>query len=239
LQRFGAGMATRRRLVRRLAHHIRDHGLAATAHRVWTRLRRSLHLRESHAWSVLDVATAAAPPPLAGGLVIVRGGRSDVGLLADLPTEVSAAVALRRLAGGAQLWLVKDGSRAAFVCWIFPQALPAVAAPGGQLELPPGFAALEDTATSEDYRGRGIAPAAWLAIAERLERDGYTHILTKVEVDNAPSRRAVAKAGFREVALVHLVRRAWHRHVTVEVLSNGGAGRMLRDRLATGGPRRG
>ena len=95
---------------------------------------------------------------------------------------------------------------------------PAIAAPGGQLQLSAGTVCLEDSVTAAPARGRGIGPAAWSAIADALGDEGQRHIITKVAVDNVPSRRAVEKAGFDAVALMHFRRFGPRSRTWVDVL---------------------
>ena len=127
------------------------------------------------------------------GMVLVRGTADDIPAASELPTPVSPVVAERLLETGAELWLIRQGERVASACWIFLDAAPAISAPQGIFRLPSGTAMLEDTTTSPDFRGQGLAPAMWLGIGAGLRRRGYRRMITKVDVDNAPSRRAVER----------------------------------------------
>lgn len=219
------------RAFRQVQRHLREHGVAATAEKVADRVRPFIHLNEAHVWSVLALDAPPESRSLPDGLSLVEGTVDDVDLLEPLPTSVTTREALRRLSEGAQLWLVKDGASAAFACWTFTQVAPVAVAPRGQLRLAPGDVVLEDTATGEAYRGRGIAPAAWAAIAKRLRDDGYERMLTKVEVDNAPSRRAVEKAGFAEAATVEVRRVGPRTRVRVAPMCSPDVAAMLQQRL--------
>jgi len=101
--------------------------------------------------------------------------------------------------------LVHDG-RAAFSAWIFHGSAPAIAARDGWFELPAGVACMEDSLTHPDYRGRGFAPAAGLGIFRAVRESGVVQVVTKIETSNGSSRRAAAKAGFREVATMRFKR---------------------------------
>jgi len=122
--------------------------------------------------------------------------------LAAIPPEVGSA----RLAAGNDLWLVHDGPTSVFSCWTFYCATPVVAARRGSLDLPAGTVCLEHSITAPHTRGRGVAPAAWVRIAETLEQRGVERLITKVDTDNAPSRRAVSKAGFKAFAIMRFGR---------------------------------
>jgi len=106
------------------------------------------------------------------------------------------------MAAGGERWLVLDRGEAAFRCWIFPTRTPTIAAARGWLDLPSHVVCLEDSATGANHRGRGIAPAAWSAIAAQLaDRPQVRTMITKVEEENVASRKAVEKSGFREVGV--------------------------------------
>ena len=221
-----------RALPRDVLRHARVHGLRDTWRKAGERVLPHLYLREAHVWSVLPLPSSAEARPLPGGMSLGLGSYGDIALLGSLPSPVSPNEAERRLATGAQLWLVKDGGEAAFCAWTFTESAPAIAAPGGRLPLPPTHVFLDDTATASAYRGQGIAPAAWVAISDYFAAAGYRQVWTKVEVKNHPSRRAFAKAGFAEVAMVGLRRVAARNRVSVTDLGDAEAALGLRERLA-------
>lgn len=64
------------------------------------------------------------------------------------------------------------------------------------------MAAVEDSMVAPAARGKAVGPAAWTLIADTMGQRGLTRLTTKVAVSNQPSRKAVVKVGFREVALV-------------------------------------
>jgi len=132
--------------------------------------------------------------------------------------------------GGADLWLVLDDRRPAFACWIFHGSMPVLAAPNGQLALPPEIVCLEDSVTSASYRGRRVAPAAWSQIANRLEQNAVRSIITKIEESNTASRRAIVKSGFHEIATMHFRRVGLQQHTTVQA-GTGAAADLLAEQL--------
>jgi ribosomal protein S18 acetylase RimI-like enzyme len=217
-------------LVRQTVEHLAAHGPAATCDKVAGRLRPHLFLEEEHVWSELRLTSELAERPLPDGMVLVQGTVGDIPAASELPTPVSPVVAARLLEQGAELWLIRQGERVASACWIFLDAAPAIAAPRGVFRLPAGTAMLEDTTTSPDFRGQGLAPAMWLGIGADLRRRGYRRLLTKVEVDNAPSRRAVEKAGFVEGAILHLRRVAARNQVRIEPLGSSELARDVAER---------
>jgi RimJ/RimL family protein N-acetyltransferase len=212
--------------------YLSEHGVKSTLAKMRERAQSRLYLEESHVWSALDLTATRQPRPLREGLRLVQGGYDDIEAATRLPEAVAPAEAARRLDRGARVWLVREGDAVAFVCWIFTGSTPVIAAPRGSYDLPGDAAMLEDSVANPDYRGQGVAPATWTALADILQAEGYSRLLTKVEVENAPSRKAVSKAGFVEGAVVHL-RRAWLRNqVRVESLTGDAFAREIRARTA-------
>ncbi len=168
----------------------------------------ALSLHETHVWYELDLAGTPAPAT-PQGLEVRQAMSDEVHLLNRIPaTGVHRALGL--LARGGTLWLAFRDGRPAFSCWTWRGEAPVGAARHGWLTLPGGVACLEDSVTAETFRGQGIAPAAWAVVAGALRRDGLRTLVTKVGDDNAPSRRAVEKAGFTEVASMR-TDRTWPR----------------------------
>jgi ribosomal protein S18 acetylase RimI-like enzyme len=77
---------------------------------------------------------------------------------------------------------------------------------------------LEHSITAPTHRGQSIAPRAWTHIARVLAAEGQEAMITKVELENTPSRKAVVKAGFREMAVQRFERRGRRERVRVDVL---------------------
>jgi GNAT superfamily N-acetyltransferase len=194
--------------------YLREHGVVATARLVLGAIGDRVHLDEAHAWYSLDLGGVGDGAPLPEGLRLVRATDAELASYVELG-EASEASTRERLDAGATLWLVTEGSRAAFACWTFARETPVAAARGGSLRLPDDCVCLEDSVTAPDFRGRGIAPAAWDAIAKQLREEAFTVMITKVGVENAPSRRAVTKAGFVEFAIMRHQRLARRRRVEV------------------------
>jgi GNAT superfamily N-acetyltransferase len=170
---------------------------------------RAPYLCESHAWYRLDLTSERPRIPLPTGLELIKAGENELPLLEQLET-VGPFEARRRLAAGAECWVVLEGRRVVFSCWIFHGRMPVFAARGGSLDLPSGVVGLEDSIKSPAYRGRAIASGAWSAIADVLSGEGAAAILTKVEESNRTCMRSLEKTGFRPAASMRLVR-VWLR----------------------------
>lgn len=188
-------------------------------------------MRERHLWYELDVQNGEPRHELRDGLQLRHATEADIQAIGRLP-EADSVPALRRgLAAGHELWVVTGyNGRPAFASWMHRGSTPVAAAADGWLELPPGVACLEDSVTAPELRGRGIAPAAWCAIAERIAAEGLSTLVMKIEADNSPSRRAVTKAGFREAAEMTLDRTGPLRRASLTP-RNGGVGRQLAARF--------
>jgi ribosomal protein S18 acetylase RimI-like enzyme len=220
--------------VRRLQRARRE-GLLRTLRSIASRGVHELVLREEHIWYELLLQDDRRRRPMPAGLVLVEADQRQRRLAAQMEGGPGRRQLDEFSRVGGQLWVVLDGERAAFTCWIFPKLAPALAAPGGWLELPAGTVCLEDSATSPDHRGRGIAPAAWSRIADVMADRGTASVITKVAVDNVPSRRAVTKAGFTEVAQMRLLRVGGRNLVRVKPLGTSMSA-QLAERLDRGRP---
>jgi GNAT superfamily N-acetyltransferase len=183
-----------------------------------------------HVW--YSVAPGGERPrrALPEGYAFGCGDESSMHLLLGLDT-VSPYTARRRLAERADLWFViAPGGEPAFACWTFHGRTPVFAASGGALTLPDGVSSLEDSVTSAGHRGRGIAPAAWTLVADELARRGIGQLITTIGAENAASRKAIVKAGFRPFAVIRHERRFGRRRVRVWH-DGSAAGHALVERL--------
>jgi GNAT superfamily N-acetyltransferase len=199
----------------RVGRALQRHGPTGLARETSLRLRGLVHLDEDHVWYLLRL-DGINQLPLADGYELRLAGDADVDLLGAMDTVYVEKARAQLRSEGVQLWLVLEDKAPAFSCWIYPRQTPVRAAASRTLELPSGVACLEDSFTDPAHRGHGIAGAAWTAIALELARQGYKMLITKVTVENVPSRRAVEKAGFRAAGVMHLRRRGTREHVTFE-----------------------
>lgn len=223
-------------MIARLRRVVAREGLRGAAARAGELALARVVLHEQHVWYELDLVAARPRRPLAEGLELRRlppGG--DVSAYEAIQPLGAKGVAAYRACDGTA-WVVTEDESPIFGCWTFPARAPVMAAPGGVLELPPATALLEDSVTTPAARGRGVAPATWTQVADTLRDEGATRMITKVEVENAPSRRAVEKAGFREVALMDFRRTGPRRQVRVSGAEDG-LGPALAARLGGAAPR--
>lgn len=201
---------------RRVVAKLRQDGLRPTATAAARRLGHQVWLRESHVWLLMGLDEPRPSPSLAPDLHFVRVPDQDVGSVAQLGASVPTAV--QRLARGHQLFATRVGSRTVGLVWAFLGEAPTVVVPTGWLPLPDGYVNVEDMLVAPDQRGKGIAPAQYGLTFDDLRQQGFTHVVGKVPVDNAANRRACAKLGWSEVAVVDLLRVPGRRRVTVQDL---------------------
>jgi GNAT superfamily N-acetyltransferase len=209
------------------AHALRRRGLMGTVRRAARRVHEGLFVTQHYLWYELPLQEDRPRRPLPEGVVCRRAQPDEVDLLAALDRDPE--LGRQYLAGGHDLWLALDDGSPAFGCWIFRGTAPLHA--GDWFDFAPDLVCLEDSVTSPDHRGRGIAPAAWSHIADELAAEGLRSMLTKVATSNLPSRRAVLKAGFQDVALMHFSTLGSRHRVAVDVLARG-TGEELQRRLA-------
>jgi GNAT superfamily N-acetyltransferase len=188
-------------------------------------------VEEAHIWLALELRAGRPRRELPEGFALRLASDADLDSVEQLPDAGPASALRRELAPGHDLWIVEAGDRVAFACWVHHHEAPVFAARDGVLRLPAGVCCLEDSATSPDFRGRGVAPAAWSSIATACEAEGFRVMITKIEADNEPSARALEKAGFTAIARMRLVRRWPTTRVTFSEIE-GSVGRDLAQRLA-------
>jgi RimJ/RimL family protein N-acetyltransferase len=126
----------------------------------------------------------------------------------DIGTD-SATTFRSRLTPGTRCCLVEDGDKILHASWVTSEASWAREI-RGWLVPPPGGAYVYESFTRSDARGRGIYPFALANIVSILADEGSSEVWIAVEADNAPSRRAIDKAGFT-FAFELEYRRRWGR----------------------------
>lgn len=214
----------------RLVRVVRRRGVAQTIGFAASQVVRMAYLREAHIWYALNLLGSHPSLALPEGFRLFRAEPVNLPLLAQLPT-VGPHEGSRRLQAGADLWLVVEGPAVAFSCWTFHHRLPAIAARHGSIELPPHTVGLEDSVTGSAYRGRGLAPAAWSMVAAIVADDGIETMVTKIEENNLPCRRAIEKAGFRAVASMDLERIGGVSRIALRPYEGQGIGPYLAAQL--------
>jgi RimJ/RimL family protein N-acetyltransferase len=191
--------------LQRIWHELRRSGLRGSLERVRRDLkifglRGTLHRAGAagvpYWWHVLDLSAPIAERPFVDGVELLRATTDDLDIYEPVADPQDLALAPGWMGEGNELWLAAAGRTPAFACWVFRRRMPMGQAAGGWLNMPEGTAFLEHSVTAADFRGKGIAPAAWAAIAERLRDDQVRTLVTKVTEDNVVTQKSLAKVGF-------------------------------------------
>lgn len=172
---------------------------------------RVFSTNEVYVWYVLDLQRLV-PMALRPGYVLHRSSEEEAEWLHEVPA-IPVQEGRRRIEDGEQLWFVLKDDKPVFACSAFVHVLPLEAARKGRYPLPKGVACVDDALTSPEHRGRGVAAAAWMTIAERLRDDGLEVLIAKVPEDNIASRRTHEKTGFLPVSVMHRRRRGLRTRV--------------------------
>lgn len=214
--------------VKRVNRAFREHGVTGVARKAAKRVQEGPFTTDYYIWYELPLQAERPARPVPEGIVIRQATADEIGLLAQLDRDPE--LGRQYHADGHELWLALDGETPAFGCWIFRGSAPLHG--GDWLTLPTSLPCLEDSVTSPDYRGRGLAPAAWCQIADALAEEGGEALITKVGTKNLPSRRAVLKAGFVDAGLMHFSTFGSIHRIRLDVL-NRGTGEELQRLLET------
>ena len=200
--------------VGRLRRALRRYGVTGTIRRSGELATELVKVDQAHVWYELPLRGERPKRELPPDFDLLRAGEEHLPMLHHL-WAIDDDEARRRLRTHGTLWLVVNGGRPAFSCWTFRERTPIRAAQGGWLELPSDAVCLEESLTAPDYRGRGVAPGAWCEIADRLADEPAERLVTAVEEDNIPSRKAVEKIGFREIGVARTTKRGRRLSVSV------------------------
>lgn len=212
---------------------LRRHGPRGAAAHALRILRRRVRVHADYVWFELDLRLPRPQLTLPDGFALRPATDRDLAEVGEL-REATSAPAMRRLrAAGHEPWIVDRGGRVAFICWTYRGRAPVPGVRGGWIELPAGLVCLEGSLTLPAFRGRGIAPGAWSAVADGLAGEDVHALVTRVEERNRASRAALGRTGFREVAAMTLDRN-WGRSRVAVSFAGDGLGRLLA-RLIAGG----
>ena len=157
--------------------------------------------------------------PRAGSLRLRRATSGDGDRYArDIGTD-SAKTFRSRLSDATRCYLVFDGPVIVHASWV-TTAAAWVRELAHYFQPPAGEAYTYESFTREEVRGRGAYPYALTEMARELAADGVTRLWVGVEAGNAPSARAISKAGF-EPAFEVAYRRRFGRVVVDEPTGTG------------------
>lgn len=199
----------------RIIRKVRREGVRAGLRAVRERAQRLISLDETHFWYELSLSRGAIeklPMPL--GASLRPGTVNDLDLIERIPS-VSVEEAMGRLERGNQLWIALLEGRPAFSCWIFHGSVPILAAPGGEMPLPPRVVMLEDSVALPGVRSRGLANCTINNVVTVLQKSDCESVITRVKDDNVPAQKLVQKLGFKKTTSNRYKRSGLSRYESV------------------------
>jgi GNAT superfamily N-acetyltransferase len=206
---------------RRTLRHVWRRGRAIVRAQGWTGLlftvladlgyRRFLLLERR-----LDAPIAAVAPRLS--LVFGRLQPADLEEYLAVHAETPRAAVAERFARGDECFVARHDGGLVGISWVSRDA-HFFRSLGCRWTVAEGERYFYDAFTAPAHRGRGVGPALGVHVLEELRRAGTRRVVLAIAPENAPSRRARAKNGFRPFGRIHYLRlggRRWHRHVAVD-----------------------
>lgn len=188
----------------RTFNRARRRGIAEAASAVWGPLRANLG--SSGKLRVLDRPTGGEPEHRPDASFRIAAPEDAAAYARDIATD-SARTFRSRLSDETECYLVESRGRLLHASWVTTDSawtleLDAFVSP------PPGHAYIYESFTRPETRGRGIYPFALRNICADLAGRGIPRAWIAVEATNAPSARAISKAGF-DVAFELPFHRRW------------------------------
>jgi GNAT superfamily N-acetyltransferase len=173
---------------------------------------------------VLERSAGGVAAPLPEIEIREAGPEDAPAYQTDIGTDPAATVVQRLSAPGSSCWVARAEGRIVHASWV-----ETVAAWMGEAErlflVPSGDAYIYESFTRPEMRGRGVYPAVLATLSERLGARGIARLWIAAETTNAPSLRAIEKAGFSEAFRIEVVRRLGR----VEVRMPSGVAPQLRE----------
>ncbi len=185
---------------------------------LWGRLKESISSQETLVFlarSPEKVETPQASPKWED-LSLYRAGTTDGDDYAHWIGTDSARTFSSRLSSATRCYLVRHGGRVVHATWVTTSA-SWVRELQRYFRVPEGNAYVYESFTRADARGMGVYPFALTEICRALDAEGTQRVWVGVEHSNAPSLRAVTKAGF-DPAFEVGYRRRWGK-IRVELSS--------------------
>lgn len=159
------------------------------------RLREAIHSQDRLVFFVRGTARQSDGPSPTVDLTLERATPQDaVAYARDIGTD-SAETFVERLSEDTRCYVVEAEGKLLHASWVTTSA-SWVREIGRYFRPPPGEAYVYESFTRADARGRGVYPFALRGICDDLAAQGVEKLWVAVEADNAPSLRAVSKAGF-------------------------------------------
>lgn len=161
------------------------------------RVKEAVSSDDSLIFLVRDTGGEIPDVPKWEGLRFKKADPSDAEAYErDIGTD-SAATFRGRLTEGTRCYLALENDKVLHATWVTTTS-SWVREIARYFVPPTGEAYIYESFTRADARGRGVYPFALHHIADDLASEGVGRVWVAVEEDNAPSRKAIGKAGFEE-----------------------------------------
>lgn len=169
------------------------------------RVREILSSEETLIVLVRSTGEALEPSP-PSELSLRRLGAPDAGLYARAIGTDSQATFRQRLSHTSGCYAVEHDGKILHASWVTTDCAWTREL-RSHLCVGPGDAYVFESVTRADARGRGVYPFALRALCRALDGEGVDRLWVAVEAQNAPSLKAVAKAGFEKAFEISYARR--------------------------------
>ena len=160
----------------------------------------------------------AAPTPEIAPLAPVAFCRADSSAAAELAEAMGGDVlaeVLRRFENGRQCYVARVDGRLAAYGWVsFDEEF--IGELNLRLRLLPGEAYVWNCVTLSDFRQKHLYSALLVHIARELGKAHFSRIWIGADLENIPSQRGIARAGFTYVADLFIARVLTLRQVWVQ-----------------------
>jgi ribosomal protein S18 acetylase RimI-like enzyme len=172
---------------------------------------RKLVTRHTGTFWMMDLGGPSPPRPAPRVQAeFCLAGSNDADAIAHVDGASDPAAVRQRFAGDRRCYVAwVDGTLAAFGWVSFSQEL--IGEIGLSINLLPGEAYVWDCVTAPAYRRRRLYSALLHHITTELRAHRMRRAWIGADLDNEPSQRGMALAGFEPVATLHMVRAAGWR----------------------------
>jgi ribosomal protein S18 acetylase RimI-like enzyme len=179
----------------KLSTRVRTRGAKEVVDLAGHRVREFIHSEDRLILFALDLAGHLPQRPAPPGATFRRAHLEDaVAYARDIGTDSEASFRAR-LSNETRCYLVVTGDLIVHASWV-TTSLAWTRELRRYFRPPPGEAYIYESFTRAEVRGKGVYPFALGAVAEDLRSNGITRAWVGVEAGNAPSIKAVRKAGF-------------------------------------------
>lgn len=155
----------------------------------------------------LDLKGDRLPPAVAPQIPVAfeELDQAAAGPLAEAMGLDSQDRVLQRLESGRRCFALREGERVVSYCWI-SQGAEWIGEMQLDFRMPPGGVYIWDCRTRPDYRRQGLYAALLNRMIHSLQQDGKSQVWIGSNLENRPSIKGFARAGFHPVIQVWFLR---------------------------------